>query len=134
MPVQNMTFHHVGCVTNNMAESINSYKNSLGFRNISEVYEIKNQQVKVCFVETGPGIYLELVEPLGEGASLKKIMKSNNPYYHIGYLVDNVQLAIEELQKDGLYLVNSFRSEAFRNKYCAFLYTTNMHLIELIER
>jgi len=130
---QIMSFHHIGCVTENMEESIASYKEGLGFTNISAVYTIAHQQVKVCFIETGPGAFLELVEPTGDNAALRKILKGKNPYYHVGYLVSNIEDAIKNLVEEGCYLVNKFRSEAFQNKWCAFLYTKEMHLIELIE-
>jgi methylmalonyl-CoA/ethylmalonyl-CoA epimerase len=131
---QNMSFHHIGCLTDNMEESILGYKDGLGFRNISRVFSIADQQVKVCFIETGPGAFLELVQPIGDNVVLKKILKSRNPYYHIGYLVSDIEECISRMQDEGGYLVNKFRSEAFEHKWCAFLYTKEMHLIELIER
>jgi hypothetical protein len=117
-----------------MEESIEGYRGALGFARISEVFSITEQQVKVCFIETGPGAYLELVQPTGENAHLKKILKSKNPYYHIGYLVTNIEESIAKLVSEGCYFVSKFQSEAFQQKWCAFLYTKEMHLIELIER
>ena len=130
----NMSFHHIGCLTDNMEESLDGYRQGLGFTNISEIYSIAHQQVKVCFIETGPGAFLELVEPTGDNVVLRKILKSKNPYYHIGYLVDDIDRSISRMQDEGCYLVNKFQSEAFQDKWCAFLYTREMHLIELIER
>src|SRR5436305_15001541 len=97
---QNMSFHHIGCLTDNMEESIAGYKEGLGFTNISAIYSIAHQQVKVCFIETGPGAFLELVQPTGDNAVLKKILKSRNPYYHIGYLVTNIEECIKNLQQE----------------------------------
>ena len=128
-----LRLHHTGCLTENMDESLNTYVNILGFKKTSDVITIADQQVKVCFVETAPGVFLELVEPLGENIALRKIIKSKNPYYHTGYLVGDLSGAIGILQEAGFYLVNRFQSEAFGNKECAFLYTREMHLIELIE-
>ena len=129
-----MSFHHIGCLTDNMEECLMVYSQGLGFTNISKIYSIADQKVKVCFIETGPGTFLELVEPLGDNAMLRKILKSKNPYYHIGYQVDDINRSISRMQDEGCYLVNKFRSEAFQHKWCAFLYTREMHLIELIER
>ena len=128
-----LIFHHVGCLTRNIAQSVLFYKEQLGFRHISEVIGIASQQVKVCFIETGPGIFLELIEPVGDNAALGKMLKNNNPYYHIAYRVNDMGTMIEKLQKAGCYLVNRFFSEAFGNKECAFMYTPEMQLLELIE-
>ena len=128
-----LQLHHIGCLTENITETLHTYTHMLGFKKVSEVIAVEAQQVKVCFIETAPGVFLELVEPGGDNAALKKILKSKNPYYHTGYLVDNMPLAIEQLQQEGFYLVNRFVSEAFDNRECAFLYSPEMHLIELIE-
>ncbi|MES1159963.1 MAG: VOC family protein [Bacteroidota bacterium] len=130
---EGLQLHHVGCLTENIEESLGIYVNVLGFKKASEIVTISNQQVKVCFVETAPGVFLELVEPQGENLALRKIIKSKNPYYHTGYLVKDISTVISRLQEAGFFLVNRFFSEAFENKECAFLYTREMHLIELIE-
>ena len=131
--LQKLRLHHVGCLTENIEESLNNYVNILGLKQASEIITVSNQQVRVCFIETTPGVFLELVEPLGENPALKKIIRSKNPYYHTGYLVTGLPAVIEQLQEEGFYLVNRFVSEAFDHKECAFLYTREMHLIELIE-
>ena len=105
----------------------------MGFSNISKTYEIAEQKVKVCFIEIGDKVFLELVEFSENSSSLSKIFKSKNPYYHVGYLVDNISSVIEQLQNEGFHLVNTFSSEAFKGKTCAFMLSTDMHLIELIE-
>ena len=128
-----LQLHHVGCLTANIEESLDIYVNILGLKKTSDIIAISDQQVRVCFVETAPGVFLELVEPQGENVTLRKLIKSKNSYYHTGYLVKDISAVIEQLQKVGFYLVNRFISEAFGNKECAFLYTREMHLIELIE-
>ena len=128
-----LQFHHIGCLTKNITDSIASYKDTLGFENVSAVFTIEEQQVKVCFIELLHGVNIELIEPMGDNPTLNKILKSNNPYYHVGYTVHNFDKAIQGLLDKGLYLVNTFHSEAFGHKRCAFLYTPEMHLIEIIE-
>jgi methylmalonyl-CoA/ethylmalonyl-CoA epimerase len=130
---ESLRLHHVGCLTEDIETSLNNYVDILGFRKASDITVISHQQVKVCFVEVAPDVYLELVEPTGENPALTKILRSKNPYYHTGYLVKDISATIEQLQADGFYLVNRFISEAFENKECAFLYTGEMHLIEIIE-
>ena len=130
----NIKAHHIGCLTKSIENSIGIYSSSLGFKTISEIYTIHDQKVKVCFVEITPSFFVELVEPIGENPALNKILKSGNPFYHIGYLSDRFEEDIARMVSDGFYQVNTFISEAFLGKKCAFLYTPEMHLIELIEK
>ena len=128
-----LLFHHIGCLTGDLESSLETYINTLGFKKASETFLVSDQQVKVCFIETAPATYLELVEPQGENAALRKILKSRNPYYHTGFLAKGISDVIRQLESEGFYLVNRFFSEAFDNRECAFLYSPEMHLIELIE-
>jgi catechol 2,3-dioxygenase-like lactoylglutathione lyase family enzyme len=128
-----LRFHHVGCLTENMEESLAFYRDQLGFTRMSKVYDITAQQVKVCFVEMADGSFIEFVEPSATNAGLRKILKSNNPYYHMGFLTPHFDATIESLEKGDCRLVNTFHSEAFGNRRCAFLYSPAMQLIEIIE-
>ncbi len=128
-----LTPHHIGCLTDNIKKSISTYE-KMGFSAKSEIYFVSSQNVKVCFIEIRNLFYLELIEFSKENHSLNKIFKTGNPYYHIGYQVGNIQSAISELQAQGFYLVNQFSSEAFQGNLCAFLYSPEMQLIELIEK
>ena len=130
----NLTFHHVGCLTHDIENSKRVYAETLGLDAVSQTYDISSQDVKVCFVTMAPGSYLELIEPTGDNPTLNKIMKSKNPFYHLGFLTDDIDATIEGMVKDGGYLVNTVYSEAYDNKKCAFIYTEELHLIELIQR
>jgi methylmalonyl-CoA/ethylmalonyl-CoA epimerase len=128
----NLTFHHIGCLTRDIEMSKTFYA-GMGFGDFSETYTVSDQKVKVCFIEMPPGVFLELVEPIGDNAPLIKMLKNKVTFYHLGYLTDEFEKTAENLQRDGFYLLTSFRSEAFSNRYCAFLYTPDMQLIEIIE-
>ena len=129
----NLTYHHTGCLTRDIEESKNLYA-GMGFNDFSKTYIVSDQNVKVCFIEMSPGIFLELVEPMDNNVPLNKLLKNKVTFYHLGYLTDKFEETVQNLQDDGFYLLNSFKSEAFSNRYCAFLYTPEMHLIEIIER
>jgi catechol 2,3-dioxygenase-like lactoylglutathione lyase family enzyme len=130
---QGLRFHHIGCLTEDIERSIASYSELFGFNRISRIFNISDQEVKVCFIETSPDTFLELIEPTGVNPTLRKLIKSNNLYYHIGYLTPEIESAIESFIKKDFKLVNTFHSEAFQNRKCAFLYSPDMHLIELIQ-
>ena len=106
----------------------------MGFNKCSETFIISNQKVKVCFIEMSPDTFIELVEPFEDNASLMKLLNKKVSFYHLGYLTDDFENTIAALQNDGLYHINTFISEAFSNKLCAFFYTAEMQLIEIIQR
>ena len=129
----NLKLHHTGCITSNIEASIKTYC-SLGFQNCSEIFAISSQQVKVCFIEIGNGVFLELVEPFENNDTMKKYLKSKTSFYHLGFLTEAFEETVKRMQTDGFYLINQFNSEAFSNKQCAFLYSSEMHLVEIIEQ
>ena len=128
----NLTFHHTGCITHSIENSKPAYA-AMGFRQCSDTFIINAQKVKVCFIEISPGVFLELVEPFEDNSTLHKYLKSKTTFYHLGFLTGAFEETIEKLQADGFYLINTFQSEAFSNKLCAFLYTSEMQLIEIIQ-
>lgn len=125
--------HHVGCLTKDIGKSIGVYR-EMGFQNISDIYSISSQSVNVCFIEIRKGFYLELVEFSQGNSSLERIFQNGTPYYHVGYTVENMDSTICLFQKRGFWILNKFHSEAFNGRLCVFLYSPEMHLIELIQK
>jgi methylmalonyl-CoA/ethylmalonyl-CoA epimerase len=128
-----MKIHHIGCLVDNIKEASLFYSTFPAFISASQVFNISDQKVKVCFIDLGNQTFLELIEPHEGNGPLRKMQSKNISYYHIGYAVDNVERKAEELCMYGCTILNSFQSEAFENRMCMFLYTPDMHLIELIE-
>lgn len=130
-----MQLHHIGCIVTDTGEAIENYRNLMGGTlNVSPVYSITDQKVSVCFLEMANGVFLELVQPHDPESSLARInRKKGVNFYHLGYKVGDIDQKIEALQKDGYHMVSTFFSEAFEMKKCAFLYSPEMHLIELIQ-
>ena len=129
----NLIFHHIGCLTRDLDKTLALYINQLNFTKVSEPVEVSSQEVKVCFIQTAGGPLIELIQPMGNNITLNRMLKADTPYYHIGYTTKNIEGTIEHLLSSGFFMVNSFLSEAFENRKCAFLYTSEMQLIELIE-
>lgn len=128
-----LVLHHVGCVVECITESIERYKESLGFYEHSKIYDVSSQKVKVCFINTGNNTFLELVEPQDPQSSIAKLLKKRQSYYHIGYKTPHFDETFEHLSNTGAIMITLFHSEAFDNKRCAFFYTKELHMIEIIE-
>lgn len=129
-----MDLHHIGYIVNTIEEGILHYKPLMQTDSeISEVYEIPDQKVKVCFIPLKTNVFLELVEP-GEGnKTLSKLKRKGVGFYHLGFLVENIQEKILEFEKQNYRQISIFSSPAFEGRQCAFLLSPDFQLIELIE-
>ena len=129
-----MRFHHLGCLVNRIEEAIEQYRQMHGQNLVaSNMYTIKDQQVRVCFLNITENMLLEFVEVDEENKTLGRMMRKGITFYHLGYKVIKIDESINRLLNDGYRLVNSFNSEAFEGKKCAFLISPQQHLIELIQ-
>ena len=128
-----MTFHHVGCLVKDMEEA-RTYYGGLFAGRLSRIFRVASQSVDVCFVETGPDAYLELVCPTPAGqARFTAFIKRQTAYYHIGYLTPDFEATLVRLRATGHTIIEDFHSEAFFGRRCAFLMSPLSHVIELIE-
>jgi Lactoylglutathione lyase and related lyases len=126
-------FHHVGIIIPCIEDAIKNYSVLFGIKNISEIYTISDQKVKLCFVQTGKESNLELVEPLFDNIPLNKLLKKGLNYYHTAYKIENIEKAINLLEPMGYKFMSPFESEAFHMKKCIFCYSPDLHLFEFIE-
>ena len=127
-----LPLHHIGCLVASLEEAVEDYRILYPSGTVSEVYDIEEQKVKVCFFKYG-NINLEFVEPNGEGTALYRMLQKKPGFYHVGLFIDDIDAETERLEKEGYRKINKFRSAAFGNRYCVFLYNREMHMIELIE-
>lgn len=125
-------FHHVGCLVHSIDEAIADYRILHPGGTVSELYEIEDQKVTVCFYSIC-GVQVEFVTPADPQSSLYKLLQKSGNFYHIGIFTDNIEQEIDRLVSNGYRKLNQFRSSAFDNRYCAFLLNNEMQLIELIE-
>ena len=128
-----LKIHHIGCLVDEIETSKQIYQKIFNLTHVPKTFFISSQKVFVSFIDMGKDMYMELIQPAKDNITLSRLRKNNTSYYHIGYKVDNLQKAIDDLLAQNSILVNTFKSEAFNGRECAFLYTTDMHLIELIE-
>ncbi|MDY0101605.1 MAG: VOC family protein [Lentimicrobium sp.] len=128
-----LNFHHVGTLVDDMGAAVLNYTNIFGMDSASDVIRVASQQVDVCFIKVGSSSYIELVCPYSEESKVFNMLKKRVTYYHIGYKVDNITLAVAELEAQDFKAMEFFSSEAFDGKRCIFLFSPDAHLFELIE-
>ena len=128
---QKLTLHHIGILVNSIEEATGAYR-ELDAR-ISQPVAIASQSVRVCFVDMDSSVAIELIEPTAKGVS-QDLLKRGITYYHLGYLVPKFDSALEDLAELNYVHLQTFHSEAFEGRRCAFLMSPVLHLIEIIEQ
>jgi methylmalonyl-CoA/ethylmalonyl-CoA epimerase len=92
--------NHIGVATPSIADSVAYYREVMGAVKISEPFDMPEQGVKVCFVDTPgeggtAGTQIELIEPLGEGSTIRGFLEKN-PFggqHHLCYEVPDIDEA-----------------------------------------
>jgi methylmalonyl-CoA/ethylmalonyl-CoA epimerase len=126
-------FHHIGVLVNSIDKAIESYKVLFPKSEISQVYFVSSQKVNVCFVTVNEHTRFELVESISPDSAVHNLKTKGFTYYHVGYLTNNIDDEILNLESHRFKLLSKFNSEAFDNRLCAFLISADMSLIELIQ-
>ena len=60
--------HHVGCAVDNLSDAVTTYADAFGLRRRTRPFDVSSQRVRVCFLELGHHVYLELVAALDDRA------------------------------------------------------------------
>ena len=92
--------NHVGIATPSIDESIAFYRDVMGAELIRAPFDMPEQGVRVCFVET-PGLagtagaQIELLEPLGENSPISAFLAKNSAggQHHLCYEVPDIAAA-----------------------------------------
>jgi methylmalonyl-CoA/ethylmalonyl-CoA epimerase len=127
-------FHHIGYVTNSIADTSALYV-SIGYC-MSNIVVDSIQQVKVCFLSKDNSPRIELVEPIDENSSVNKLLKKNGVSpYHLCYEVENINDAFEVLIEMGYTpLFRPVEAVALGNKQICYLYKKETGFIEIVNK
>lgn len=125
-------FHHLGYAT----KSINSERSLfefLGYRLEGDVFTDQQQGVMGCFL-VGAGPRIELLENIVGSDTLTPLLSAGIKIYHLAYLVDDVQDAIEWARRQrAKVLVAPVPAQAFGGRPICFVMFRNGLLFEFIE-
>ena len=93
--------NHIGVATPSIVDSIVFYRDVMGATTIHEPFDLPEQGVKVCFVDTPgadgalSGTHIELVEPLPGNTSIQAFLDKNpaGGQHHMCYEVPDIHAA-----------------------------------------
>ncbi len=92
--------NHIGIATPSIAESIMHYRDVIGATQISAPFDLPDQGVKVCFINTPTdsgmdGTQIELIEPLPGNTAIASFLAKNplGGQHHLCYEVPDIHAA-----------------------------------------
>jgi methylmalonyl-CoA/ethylmalonyl-CoA epimerase len=101
--------NHIGIATPSIADSIVHYRDVMGATKIHDAFDLPDQGVKVCFVDTRGsdgamnGTQIELIEPLPGNTSIAGFLEKNplGGQHHLCYEVPDIHAAKAEFLQKG---------------------------------
>lgn len=92
--------NHIGIATPSIADSIAHYRDVMGATQITEPFDMPEQGVKVCFVDSPgengtQGTQIELIEPLSEASPIHAFLAKNplGGQHHVCHEVPDIDEA-----------------------------------------
>jgi methylmalonyl-CoA/ethylmalonyl-CoA epimerase len=100
--------NHIGVATPSIADSVVFYRDVMGATKIHAPFDLREQGVKVCFVDTPThtgmdGTQIELIEPLPGNTSIASFLEKNpqGGQHHVCYEVPDIHVAKAEFEALG---------------------------------
>ena len=104
--------NHVGVAIPDMDAAIAFYRDTLGASEISEPFDMPEQGVKVCFVDTPDGgTQVELLAPLSDDSPVAGFLAKNplGGQHHLCFEVPDIQAARAEFDGQGKRILGPSR-------------------------
>jgi len=112
--------NHIGVATPSIADSIAHYRDVMGATSITEPFDLPEQGVKVCFVDTPTtsladssmnGTQIELIEPFDESSPINNFLERNpaGGQHHVCFEVPDIATAREEFEAMGKRILGPTR-------------------------
>lgn len=110
--------NHIGVATPSIVESIAYYRDVMGATSITEPFDLPEQGVKVCFVNTpgadgeiGKGTQIELIEPYDESSPINGFLAKNpaGGQHHLCYEVADIAEARAWFESQGKRILGPTR-------------------------
>ena len=133
-----MKINHIGILVDDIDKAINKYK-ILGYVLDGELVNDTDRNIYIQFMKND-GYRVELIcemdkEKMSPAKSIGRQIKiSNYKMYHICYEVEDLEVAIADLETKGYQvLVPRQKAIAFDNRNVVFMYEPDVGMIELVE-
>lgn len=102
--------NHIGVATPSIPDSIAFWRDIMGASKIHEPFDMPEQGVKVCFVDT-PNTQIELIEPLGPDSPIAGFIAKNpaGGQHHLCFEVPDIAAARGAFEAQGKRILGPTR-------------------------
>ena len=102
--------NHIGVATPSIPDSIAFWRDVMGATTIHVPFDMPEQGVKVCFVDT-PNCQIELIEPLGADSPIAGFIAKNpaGGQHHLCFEVPDIAAARAEFEGQGKRILGPTR-------------------------
>ena len=113
--------NHIGIAVNSIEASIPFYRDTLGMSFEGDEVVVE-QKVKVAFLAVGAS-RIELLEPTADDSPVAKfLLKNGEGVHHIAYEVADLKVALADLKRDGVRLIDETPRSGAHGTSIAFLH------------
>ena len=128
---------HVAIIVHNIDQALAFYRDILGITP-REIRDVPTEQVRIAFLPLGGpgGSEIELIEPTTSDSSLVRFLeKRGEGLHHICLEVDNIEVALQEMQDQGVPVLDQ-QPRIAAEGHAIFMHPkgTNGVLLELLEK
>ncbi len=97
--------NHIGIAVHSLEEALPFYRDMLGMA-LTGIEEVAEQRVKVAMLQVGES-KIELLEPTSPDSPVARFLEKNGPgIHHLAYEVEEIETAIERLERDGARMID----------------------------
>lgn len=125
---------HIGIAVKSLEVSVPLFEKLLN-TNCYRTETVESEKVQTAFFQKGE-TKVELLESLSpDGVISKFIEKKGEGIHHLAFEVENIEIEVARLQKEGFVFINEHPKKGADNKLVCFLHPkeTNGVLIELCQ-
>ena len=104
--------NHVGVATPDIEAAIAFWRDIMGAMQVGEPFDMPDQGVRVCFVDTpDQGTQIELLAPLGEASPISAFLERNpqGGQHHLAFEVPDIEAARAEFEAMGKRILGPTR-------------------------
>jgi methylmalonyl-CoA/ethylmalonyl-CoA epimerase len=97
--------HHIGVAVSNLKVSAVLFERLLGVR--AHIQGAPSQRVTEACFKIGDEVEIDLIEPMGPDSAVAKFLeKRGEGLHHIALEVDDINVALKEMEKKGFQLID----------------------------
>ena len=125
---------HVGVAVEDLDGALALYEGTFGMP-VAHRETVSEQGVEAVLLDVG-ACHVELLRPLGPETPVGKFLERKGPgLHHVAYRVADIDAALEQLQGDGIALIDTEPRTGIRGSRVAFVHpkATGSVLTEIVE-